>query len=231
MTRLDATGIAATSTLLRTSVLALCVAACSRSPGGAERGASAPGRATGTVAVILADSVPFENEMSSGHLRRVVVRAGEHADTLPGILVAKAPVVGPDEVVYGIRADGDLAEGLFAYDSRSRQVRSLPTPADWWEPTAPAIAPDGRHVAYLARTGEADGYGAVTALPSGRIVYRGPTVTMLETDAGVDAIHWTDAVHFDIRIALSSAVGGTQRIRGDVERATARVDTLRTSVP
>jgi hypothetical protein len=220
---------------IRLLVIALAGASLGAACGGASERADAPPGASGAqppgspgaVSVALADSVPYENEMTSGYLWRAVVRSAGRVDTLAGILVAELPVVASDGVVYGIRADEERAAGLFAYDPRDGRLRLLPTPTDWWESATPRIAPDGRHVAYLAQKGDGHGYAAVAALPSGEIVYRAPAVAMLETDAGIDEIHWPDNEHFEVRIALSFAVGGTLRVRGSVRPAAARVDTLR----
>ncbi|GLC25908.1 hypothetical protein [Roseisolibacter agri] len=177
--------------------------------------------------VALVDSVPYENELTNGFLRRVEVRTPAHTDTLLGILVDARPVVLGDSVVHGIRAEENLFVELFTYDARTRRTRTFPTPADWVPHAVPKLAPDGRHVAYLAQDAQGQGHGAVATVPDGRVVYRGPPATMLETDAGVDAITWTDADRFEIRIDLTYQVGGTQRLRGTLRPLRVDVDTLR----
>ena len=179
------------------------------------------------VAVALGDSVAYENELTSGVLRRVVVRTPGHTDTLPGILVDAPPVVVGDSVVYGIRAEENLVAGLFAFDVRTRRTRRLPPPPDWVPHAVPRLSPDGRHLAYLAQDSAGRGYGVVATVPEGRVVHRGPPATMLETDAGVDAIAWDGPTRFEIRIDLSYRTGGTQRARGSLAPMTVVVDTLR----
>ena len=180
-----------------------------------------------SLSVALIDSMPYENELTSGFLRRVAVRAGARTDTLLGVLVDAPPVVVGDTVVHGIRAEENLFVELFTYDARTRRTRTFPAPADWVPHAVPKLAPDGRHVAYLAQDAKGQGYGAVATVPDGRVVYRGPAATMLETDAGVDAITWADADRFEIRIDLTYQVGGTQRLRGTLQPLRVVVDTLR----
>lgn len=176
--------------------------------------------------VALVDSIPYGDGMTGGVLRRVVVVSGGRRDTVPGVLVADRPVVGPDGAVYGIRAREELAPGLFAYDPATRRVRALPTPEGWWESTAPRLAPDGRHVAYLAHGTDGTGHAAVAALPGGQVVYRGPRAVLRETGAGVDEITWPTPRRFEIRVYLGGAAGGVQRVRGSVAPLAVRVDTL-----
>ncbi len=177
--------------------------------------------------VALLDSVPYENELTSGVLRRVAVRTPAHTDTLLGILVDARPVVVGDSAVHGIRAEENLFVELFTYDARTRRTRTFPAPAEWVPHAVPKLAPDGRHVAYLAQDARGRGYGAVATVPDGRVIYRGPPATMLETDAGVDAVAWTDADRFEIRIDLTHRVGGTQRLRGSLRPLRVVVDTVR----
>ena len=179
------------------------------------------------VVVALGDSAPYENDMTSGVLHRVVVRAAGRTDTIPGVLVAQLPIVVGDSVVHGLRAEDERVLGPFAYDVRARRVRLLPTPPDWVPHAAPQLAPDGRHVAYLAQAPSGAGYAAIARVPDGGVVLRGPAATMRETDAGVDAIAWTDPLHVEVRIDLSAVTGGTQRVRGTVTPPTLVVDTVR----
>jgi hypothetical protein len=164
--------------------------------------------------------------MIEGYLRRVVVVHGGRQDTIPGVLVADPPVMGPDGAVYGIRAQEELALGLFAYEVAARRIRALPTPEGWWEPTVPRLAPDGRHVAYLAYGTDGTGHAAVAALPSGQVVYRGPSAVLLETGAGVDEITWSTPREFEMRVYMGGATGGFQRVWGSVAPLAIKVDTL-----
>ncbi len=176
---------------------------------------------------VLADSVPYANELTDGVLHRVVVRTPTHVDTLPDVLAAAPPVVVGDSLVLGIRAEENLVVGLYAYDVRTRRTRRLPAPPDWVPHAVPELAPDGRHVAYLAQSPTGAGHGVVATVPDGRVIYRGPPATMLETDAGVDGIRWEAADRFEIRLDLTYQVGGTQRLRGTLSPLRVVVDTVR----
>jgi hypothetical protein len=175
--------------------------------------------------------VPYENELESGVLHRVAVRAGGQVDTLDGILTAWTPVVAGDSVVHGIRAEESRVVGLFAHDVRTGRTRLLPPQPEWVSHAVPRIAPDGRHVAYLAQAATGIGYGAVATLPDGRVIYRGPPAELLETDAGVDTIEWLDAGRFVMLFDMSYRVGGTQRLRGTVDPLRVDVDTVPRAAP
>lgn len=178
------------------------------------------------------DSIPYENELTSGFLRRVVVRTTAGVDTLPGVRVntewgGRPTAVAGDTVVYGVRAEQELFPGLFAYHARTRRVRLLEPPPGWIEHEVAVLAPDARHVAYLGRD-DADHttYLAVAAVPGGTVVYRGPGVAALETDAGVGQIQWMGPDRFEATIDLSLETGGTHRVRGSIAPVRAEVDTL-----
>lgn len=179
------------------------------------------------VEAFLADSVPYVNELTDGVLHRVVVRSATRTHTLPGILAATPPVVVGDSLVVGIRAEENRVVGLFTHDVRTGGTRAIPAPPDWVSHAVPALAPDGRHIAYLAQLPTGEGQGVVATVPAGRVVFRGPPARMLETDAGVDGIAWTDATRFEIRVDLTYQVGGTQRLRGTLAPLRVVVDTIR----
>lgn len=178
------------------------------------------------VGIAFGDSVTYHNDFADGVLYRVTVRSALRTDTIPGVLVEDLPVVGNDGRVYGIRWEENEAAGPFVYDPATHRTTRLPKPDGWWEYGTPALAPDGSHVAYLARTGEGTGEARVAALPSERVVYRGPEARLLPSDAGVDQIAWRDADHFDVRIQLEQPVGASQRVRGSTDGVHVSVDTL-----
>lgn len=218
--------------LIHSSVLsALVLAACTPAAPDAPHAPAAAARASRAVRVTLIDSIPYGDGMIEGMLRRVVVETATRVDTLPDVLVSDRPVVGDGGVVYGIRAEEEQAAGLFAYDATTRRVRALPLPAGWWAATSPRLAPDGRHVAYLAQDAGGASHAAIAALPGGESIYRGPSVVVLETDTGVDEIRWLDARRIEIAIHLSVAVGGVQRVRGTVAPLALRVDTSHAAPP
>ncbi|MGZ8412722.1 MAG: hypothetical protein ACXW05_08315 [Gemmatirosa sp.] len=208
---------------------ALVLAACTPAVPDVPLASAEAGQAPLAVRVTLIDSIPYGDGMTEGTLRRVAVSTGRWVDTLPDILVADRPVIGDSGVVYGVRAEEDQAVGLFAYEAATRRVRALPVPAGWWAATSPQLAPDGRHVAYLAQEAGGESYAAIAALPSGQVIYRGPRAVLLETGAGVDEIRWLDARRVEILIDLSAATGGVQRVRGAVAPLALQVDTPRTA--
>lgn len=181
-------------------------------------------------AIAFGDSVPYHNDFTDGVLYHVTVRSAGRTDTVPGVLVEDLPVLGADGRVYGIRWEENAAAGLFVYDPATHHTTHLPKPDAWWEYGTPVVAPDGSHVAYLARTGEGTGEARVAALPSTRVIYRGPVADLLPSDAGIDQIAWPNASHFDVRIQLEKPLGATQRVRGSIAEPTegvrASVDTL-----
>ncbi|HYW32445.1 MAG TPA: hypothetical protein VE869_13115 [Gemmatimonas sp.] len=179
--------------------------------------------------VDLIDSIPYGEGPIEVTLHRVTVSTARWVDTLPDILVADRPVVGDDNrVIYGLRAIEEQVVGLFLYEAATRQVRALPVPKGWWPATSPRLAPDGRHVAFLAQDANGESYAAIAELPGGKVIYRGPRATLLETDTGVDDIRWIDANRVEIMIDLSVATGGVQRVRGTVAPLALQVDTVRT---
>lgn len=209
---------------------------CDRPPGvaaapRADRGLPAAARAApvGRAAQLaLVDSARYENENGTydGFLCRVAVRSGGRVDTIPGVVTDALPVLVGDTAVVGLRSDRDLAVGLFRYDVRTRQVRDLPRPAGWAPFGAPALAPDGRHVAWVGADSATWSYGAVARVADGAVVYRGPTVGSRETDARVDDVRWTGPTQFEIRIDLPLEVRGTFRLRGLVSPGRAVIDTV-----
>jgi hypothetical protein len=170
------------------------------------------------VRVELVDSVRFENELIGvGYLRRVAVHTGASVDTIDGIVTDQQPVIVGDSVVYGLVYDQQAVTAGFAYDVRTQTVQRLTLPAQLFPFSQPRLSPDGSHLAYLAMDSSGRGYGAAARWPSARVIYRGQPVKMLETDVGVDAIHWLDTNRFEIHIDMSHSVGGgAQRIRGAV---------------
>lgn len=180
------------------------------------------------VQLALVDSARYENEIGTyaGFLCRVAVRSAGRVDTIPGVVTDATPVVVGDTAVVGLRSDHDLTVGLFRYDVRTRQVRDLPRPAGWAPWSAPALAPDGRHVAWVGADGPARSYGAVARVADGAVVYRGPAVGSRETDARVDDVRWTSPAQFEIRIDLPLEVRGALRVRGQVTPVRAVIDTV-----
>lgn len=172
----------------------------------------------------LVDSVEFSNELiGTDYLHRVEVRTYEGVDTLPGLLTVQPPIV-TDSAVHGLSYEQNRVSGAFRYSPPSElEIRQLPN--DLFPYSAPRLSPDARHLAYLAMDSAGLGYATVVSWPSRAVVYRGPGVRLLETDAGVDQIAWLDTARFRIELALTVQTGGPLRIEGIVDGAVS-VDTI-----
>ena len=170
------------------------------------------------------DSVAFFNELiGTDYLRRVEVRTLEEVDTLPGVLTVQPPIIA-DSAVHGLSYEQNRVSGAFRY-SPPAELEILPLPNDLFPYGTPRLSPDARHLAYLAMDSAGLGYATVVSWPSRAVVYRGPGVRLLETDAGVDQIAWLDAGHFRIELALTVQTGGLLRIEGSAD-GTVSLDTV-----
>lgn len=185
-------------------------------------------RATRVLGVEYVDSIPYEGELYSGFLRRVVVRTDRGTDTLPGVRVEAASgvtAVAGDSVVYGISSEVDDKPRLFAYDARTRRTRILAPPANWSAHEGVSFAPGAGYVAYLGRS-DGSTYAAVAKLPGGELVLRGAGVAARATDAGVATMRWLDADRFEITIDLDVDPGRAYRVQGSLSARTVSGDTV-----
>ena len=172
----------------------------------------------------LVDSVEFSNELlGTSFLRRVEVRTSGDVDTLEGVLTLQPPIAA-DSAVHGIVYDQNRVSGAFLYSPGSG-IDVLPLPDDLFPYGSPRLSPDARHLAYLAMDSAGFGFPTVVSWPGREVVYRGPGVRLLETDAGVDEIAWTGAESFRIELALTVQTGGLLKVEGRVDGA-ASVDTI-----
>ena len=181
------------------------------------------------VTVALVDSIPWENDLTSGTLHRVAVSSRGRTDTIVDVRTSQLPAVLDDTVVVGLRYAEETVQGAFEYVPASRALRTVALPSDLYDLSTPRFAPDGRHLAYLGRDSTHRGYAVVVAWPSVGVVYRGPAVPLLATDAGVDELAWNDARRFTLVIHLDQPLRARQRTRGTIGadgRATVVVDTL-----
>ena len=186
-----------------------------------------PARVT---AVDWVDSVAIHDDLNGVvYLRRVAVRTDRSTDTLRGVVTLQRPIVVGDSVVYGFIYDGiDVVAAGFRYQPGDG-VERLAWPEAPIFNTAPAFAPDARHVAYVARDSQGV-HPVVLSWPARAIVLRGPIVHPLQTDAGIDDEVWTGPDTVEIEIAL--ALEGQQperrilRYRADVARRIAISDTV-----
>lgn len=182
---------------------------------------------SGPVSVRLVDSIPWENELAEGVLRRVELRSGARVDTLPGLLTYELPVV-LDDALLGVEYQQDRAVRAFRYDLRSGRVRRLGLPADLHPSfSAPAFSPDGRHLAYVVVPGDATAWAMVRSWPERREVARGPRVEIPAGDYAASWARWPAAGRFEVYIDLGGeTAGGWLRVRGSVAGGELRADTV-----
>ncbi len=133
----------------------------------------------------------------------MVVRTNAGTDTLRGVRVEPGmlPVMAGESVVYWVHAEEGQFPGPFAYDARTRRTRLLLVPSRRIANEIATLAPDGRHVAYLASDGaRRTVYAVVATLP--QVVLRGPRLAPAGTDAGFGIFRWLDSNSFEATISL-----------------------------
>lgn len=159
--------------------------------------------------ISLVDSIAWEDALASGVNRRVVVRVGRSVDTVPGVAVAREPVVVGDSVVTGFDREGATIERGFWYAPGSGSVESVTLPDDFLDFTAHALAPDGHRLAYV---GQADDgvrlVAAVRAWPSGEAIWTSADVEGYPSDAMNSSVEWTSPDSVEIRIRLDALESG-----------------------
>lgn len=178
------------------------------------------------VRAALADSVPWTAGGEGGTLHRIAVRTAARADTVPGVVTDVAPVAAGGAVLgFGSDPANGALQYAFRYDLRRRTVEHLPTPGDV-DPraSAPAISPDGRHLAYVAVDRKGGRMRAVVRRwPAGPIEASSPWISVVPRDSPVNQAAWTSADAFDVRIDLGRAWA---RVQGSIHRHIVRVDTV-----
>ena len=175
--------------------------------------------------------------MTSSHTEaRVEVWTGQKADTIPDLLVAKAPGVTPDGVVYGVSITKDGTVGkAYQYNAKTRQLSFVPLPKDVndWNSDI-TVSPDGRHVAYIGNDSVGI-FGVVRDWPGMALVARMPPVNPYPSDYYTDQAHWINKDRFEFFIRTPGGVDSTNHMisrfvvaRGDVRARTMTIDTLAT---
>lgn len=208
------------------SVLVLVCAALTAC-GAVARPAAGPAEAP---TVRLVDSVAWSNEMGDGVLRRVEVRSGARRVVLPGVLTDGEPVVTAAGEVLGFAWEEDRVVAGFAYDARTGRTRRLRLPRDV-NPvlSAPTLAPDGRHLAYVVTPGDATGWAVVRTWPEGRLVFRSAVVEVPATDSPGNFTRWLSPDSAEVFVETGfSTDDAWLRVLGSVrERRVVAVDTVR----
>lgn len=179
---------------------------------------------------VLVDSVPWENEEATGYLRRVEVRFGNAIDTVPGVLTAEAPLTVGARVLGFAYRDEEII-GAFDYDADHRRLQRDALPAGFnGYFSAPSLAPDGRHIAYIVLPADAMAQAVVSTWPGGVLVWRSDAVEVPATDAlGGNLTRWLSPDSAEIFIE-SGPTTETQwfHVVGSVREArVVRADTVR----
>jgi hypothetical protein len=150
----------------------------------------------------LVDSLRWSNESSEKTLWRVEVRSDTAVDTIPDLLTDRAIVAVPKVGVEGFAFDtarGAIHQG-FRYDPKKRTVKPIVLAEDLAGPfAAPALSPDGRHVAYLS-VADGKARAVVRVFPRGRIVASGPALAVPPGDVAPGEASWTSADSFTVLV-------------------------------
>jgi hypothetical protein len=169
--------------------------------------------------VRLVDSIPWEHVLAEGVLHRVEVRSAGRTDTIPGALTTGLPVHAGAGRLLGFTYEMDEVRGIYEYDARRRRTRLHPLPSDL-NPvfSAPALAPDGRHVAYVVLGDDVTAWAVVRGWPDGRMVWRSDAVEIPATDhAGGNIVRWISPDTARVLIETGHATGNTwYRVVGSV---------------
>jgi len=177
-------------------------------------------------AATLVDSLRWSSKGSEKTLWRIEVRSDTAVDTIPELLTDRAVVAVPRVGVEGFAFDtarGAIHEGL-RYDPEKRTVKAIVLAEDLAGPfAAPALSPDGRHVAYLSLA-EGKARAVVRVFPRGRIVAGGPALAVPPGDVAPGEASWSSPDSFTV---LIDAIPFRRvRFRGTVASGITAVDTL-----
>ncbi len=162
-------------------------------------------------------------------LYRVVLPGG---DTVPDLLTGW-PVVQTGSTVLGFALDTASYQPYafrFRLRGRPRPARR-PAPADFAPGmTSIAISPNGRHVAYVATSGDCLARGVVRDWPDGQVRLATPDTPVPCTDALIGAATWRASGDVEFLLALPGSTGTAEdrwlRYRGRIGRPVS-ADTVR----
>ncbi|HYJ79622.1 MAG TPA: hypothetical protein VEW03_08490 [Longimicrobiaceae bacterium] len=187
-----------------------------------------PATSPGSSPVRLVDSIPWSSDMSEGVLHRIEVRYGSRVDTIPRVHTYELPLLASNGRIIGFAYQQDQVTSAFEYHPRSRELRVRALPPDL-NPvfSAPALAPDGRHLAYVVIPGDGTGWAMVRTWPRLGLVVQSAPVQVPATDSPGNLVRWLSQDAFEVYVETGYATDEAWlRVRGSVRRRSASADTV-----
>ena len=136
-----------------------------------------------------------------------VQRAGDSVD-IADVIGPLPQVIGGDTIVgLRLRRIGEeAAREWFRVALPSHDAATLPLPTDVFSNfTDVSLAPDGRHIAYVADAGDATPQAVVRRFPAGPVVVRGPRAAGCECDVDLNHARWVSADSFEVAVVNRAA--------------------------
>jgi hypothetical protein len=177
----------------------------------------------------LVDAVAYANDSEEGFLYRVEARRGTRTDTIPGVLTLLKAVAEGDSLIHGFRFDAlGILRHAFRFSLPRRRLDTLPLPADLLPQVSyPALASDGRHLAYARFDTNGTARGIVRRWPSLELVLETPSVAFVPGDMLAGAAEWKDDRTFTIYIdPFNDGSNRWARFRGQLGATYLEVDTI-----
>lgn len=195
-------------------------------------GCPQPGAEHGVAARVLpkvslrADS--STDDIGDTHVYYLVnVSTDKGTNTLPGVIAFQPPLVTPEGHVLGLSSDttGALAFG-YRYDPVSRKFDRFELPAGISTYFAAAtLAPDGRHLAYVAQDSASILTAVVRAWPHGPEIVRQVAGPGFPSDVDYNHVRWRSVQVVEMAVRIEPGDGPWVRIVASTD-GTVAVDTL-----
>ena len=204
-----------------TYILLLAFAACGKSA--ARQGLP------DTLHLALLDSAwstkPWDAMAEGMFTYRVRVLHNGRADTLVDV-IPPLPFLVHDTVVGFVLDTATTERQTFRYTVAPGRLERFPLPSDvWYFFHDVAIAPDGRHLFYLASDSAGNEWAAVRNWPRGEVAVTGPRRSVCECDVDLHHARWAAADTFQ----LATEVGRDlwELVTGTVSGGSFKIDTIR----
>ena len=188
-----------------------------------------PDSASAALVLQLVDTVAYANDSDAGFLYRVEARRGTRTDTIPGVLTLLKAVAEGDSVIHGFSFDAlGILRHAFRFSLPRRRLDTLPLPDDLLPQVSyPALASDGRHLAYARFDTNLTARGIVRRWPNLELVLETPSVAFVAGDMLAGAAEWKDARTFTIYIdPFNDGSNRWARFRGNLGATHLEVDTI-----